>query len=412
MTSGDRIGVAAVCAASAGWQAGARSSWIPPQGIAADDNWTMEKVTDSKSRAYRFSVAPMMDWTDTHCRCFHRLMSNRALLYTEMVSASAIVRGETDRLLAHDPMEHPLALQVGGSDPRELSDAVRLCAGRGFSEINLNAGCPSDKVQEGSFGAVLMKDPARTAECLTAMREAAGDTEITLKCRIGVDGQDPEKCLPEFIDAVCGSGIVRIIIHARKAWLKGLSPKQNRTIPPLNHRLVIRMKEEFPHLKICINGGINSLDEAEFFLSQGLDGVMTGRSAYRSPAQLLMDADRRLFGDQRKPLSRRQVMLRMMAHLRRHQESGGRITAATRHMLGLYSGLPGARVWRRDLSNPALNSPQGLRLLEQALSRIEGAEVGWGSGESQQGPAAAEQAGSPASRPGTTAAAAADLEAA
>ncbi len=331
-----------------------------------------KEIKSKKINMPLLSVAPMMDWTDRHCRYFHRLMSGRPLLYTEMVAASAIIRGETDRLLEHDPFEHPLALQVGGSEPRELSDAVRLCAGRGFSEINLNAGCPSDKVRKGCFGAVLMKDPRRTSECLSAMREAADDIEITLKCRIGVDGQDPQRSLPEFLRAVSGSGIGRVAIHARKAWLRGLSPKQNRNVPPLDYRLVIRMKKEFPHLKICVNGGINSLDEVEYFLDQGLDGVMIGRAAYRNPAQLLLDADRRIFAAGGESPSRRKVLTGMMAYLRRHQESGGRISAVTRHMLGFYSGLPGARIWRRYLSNPALNSPHGLELVRQAVSRIEG----------------------------------------
>ncbi len=315
--------------------------------------------------SYRFAVAPMMDWTDRHCRYLHRLMTRRALLYTEMISAPALLHGDADRLLAHDPAEHPVALQIGGSDPAQLFAAARLGAKRGFAEINLNSGCPSDKVQGGCFGAVLMKDAQRTADCLRAMVEGAGGTEVTLKCRIGVDGQAPEKTMPRFIEAASGSGIGRIVIHARKAWLSGLSPKQNREVPPLNHSLVVRMKRDFPHLKICINGGIASLDDASALLENGLDGVMVGRAAYRSPATMLLDVDRRIFGAA-DSASRIEILPHMLAYIRRHREEGGKTTSVTRHMLGLFSGCPGARRWRQTLSHPSLNTDQGLRIMERA----------------------------------------------
>ena len=319
--------------------------------------------------AYRFSVAPMMDWTDRHCRYFHRLMTRRALLYTEMISAPALLHGDADRLLAHDPAEHPVALQLGGSDPSELSAAARLGAKWGFAEINLNVGCPSDKVQGGCFGAVLMKDPQRTADCLRAMVEGAGETEVTLKCRIGVDEQEPEKTLPGFIEVTSGTGVGRIAIHARKAWLSGLSPKQNREIPPLDYGLVVRMKRNFPHLKICINGGITSLEDALALLEDGLDGVMVGRAAYRSPADMLSDVDRRIFGEDH-TVSRAEVVSHMLAYIRQHRGEGGKTTAITRHMLGMFSGCPGARRWRRTLSDPALNAGQGLQIIEQACRAI------------------------------------------
>lgn len=332
------------------------------------------EMNGKKLPAFRFSVAPMMDWTDRHCRYFHRLMTKDSLLYTEMIAASAIVYGETDKILDHNQFEYPLALQVGGSDPDILGNAVAKCVGRGFCEINLNSGCPSNKVQEGSFGAILMKDPQRISECLIAMKEVSREIEITLKCRIGVDDQDPTITLPLFLESVIQSGVKRVAIHSRKAWLQGLSPKQNRSTPPLNHSLVLKMKKEFPELKICINGGIESLNQAEQFLAQGIDGVMIGRSAYRNPAQLLMEVDRRFFGDHADSRSVEHVLISMMKYINRHVENGGKVTAVTRHMMGLYAGRQGAKIWRRELSNPALNSSIGLELLKQAIGKVEGEE--------------------------------------
>ncbi|MCY4007854.1 MAG: tRNA dihydrouridine(20/20a) synthase DusA [Rhodobacteraceae bacterium] len=319
----------------------------------------------------RLSVAPMMDWTDRHCRYFHRQLTRQTLLYTEMVTTSAIRHGDVDRLLAFDPCERPLALQIGGVEPQELFDAVQRCTGRGFDEINLNAGCPSDKVQAGGFGAVLMKDPVRAAACLRAMQDAAEGIEITLKCRIGVDDQNPEICLPEFLSAVADSGVNRITIHARKAWLRGLSPKQNRDIPPLDYPLVLRMKDQFPQLKICINGGIECLTQAERYLAAGLDGVMIGRAAYRTPARLLAPVDQRIFGQSGKKMKPNQVAAAMVPYLRQQHRSGVKVTAVTRHMLGLFAGQSGARTWRQMLSNPALNGPEGIEFYWQAVRMME-----------------------------------------
>ncbi|MCY3877784.1 MAG: tRNA dihydrouridine(20/20a) synthase DusA [Rhodobacteraceae bacterium] len=321
---------------------------------------------------YRFSVAPMMDWTDRHCRFFHRRMSRRALLYTEMISARALVHGDCDNLLLHHPEEHPLALQLGGSDPGELALAAVKAEAKGYREINLNVGCPSDRVQGGCFGAILMKSPDRTAECLRAMTGVVSEAEITVKCRLGVDEQEPERTLPEFVEAISRAGVRRLIIHARMAYLDGLNPKQNRTVPPLNYDLVFRIKRAFPELTICINGGIGSLAEAERMRASGMDGVMIGRAAYRSPADLLMRVDRDVFGIPGGTTLNR-VLMEMQSYILAHVEAGGRITAVTRHMLGLFTGRPGARHWRRMLSDPALNTSHGPGILEVAFSMAGGA---------------------------------------
>ena len=300
--------------------------------------------------SFRFSVAPMMEWTDRHCRYFHRLMSRRSLLYTEMVSAAALVRGNAVWNLDHHPREHPVALQLGGSDPDELHDAVRMGIEAGFDEINLNAGCPSDRVREGCFGAVLMCRPDVVRRCLDSMIRASGNVEVTVKCRIGVDDQNPEEALPRFLEAVAQAGVRRVAIHARKAWLKGLSPKQNRNIPPLDHDLVVAMKTRFPEMRICVNGGINDLDAVESFLDIGIDGVMLGRAAYRTPCATLLGVDRRIFGMER-IVGRREVALEMLTYIEHEAGQGTRINQITRHMLGLYSGCRGARAWRQALSD-------------------------------------------------------------
>ncbi|MEM6306889.1 MAG: tRNA dihydrouridine(20/20a) synthase DusA, partial [Pseudomonadota bacterium] len=235
------------------------------------------------------SVAPMMAWTDRHCRMFHRHMSRHVLLYTEMVTAAALVHGDAVHLLDHSPAEHPVAVQLGGSDPALLAQATALAHAAGFQEVNLNVGCPSDRVQSGAFGAILMTRPDTVRDCLRAMQEASG-AEVTVKCRIGVDDQQPEQVLPAFLDMVAQTGVTRVIIHARKAWLQGLSPKENRDIPPLDYPLVHQMKQAFPGLHLSINGGITSLDQAQHHLD-GLDGAMIGRAAYHSPAQILLQAD-------------------------------------------------------------------------------------------------------------------------
>ncbi|WP_120501976.1 tRNA dihydrouridine(20/20a) synthase DusA [Roseovarius sp. EL26] len=320
-------------------------------------------------RSARLSIAPMMDWTDRHCRVLHRHLSGHALLYTEMVTAPALVRGGALHLLDHSPDEHPVALQLGGSDPRELAQAARLGQDAGYDEINLNVGCPSDRVQSGTFGAVLMKNPGLVAECCAAMRQAV-DVDVTVKCRIGVDDQNPEDVLPEFLARIIAVGIERVSIHARKAWLQGLSPKENRDIPPLDYDLVMRMKGLFPSLHISINGGITSLDQAEEFLERGLDGVMVGRTAYHQPADLLCTADRRVFGATVADTTAETAVHKMLPYIEAHMVSGGRLHQITRHMLGLFSGRPGARNWRRILSEGAHKSDAGPELVERALTAI------------------------------------------
>ncbi|MEM8655980.1 MAG: tRNA dihydrouridine(20/20a) synthase DusA [Pseudomonadota bacterium] len=320
------------------------------------------------NQSARLSVAPMMDWTDRHCRYLHRQLSGHALLYTEMVTAPALVRGGALHLLDHDPAEHPVALQLGGSDSKELAQAATLGAQVGYDEINLNCGCPSDRVQSGTFGAVLMRDPATVAACVSAMRDAI-DVPVTVKCRIGVDEQNPEEVLPEFLARIVAAGCERVIIHARKAWLKGLSPKENRDIPPLDYDLVQRMKGLFPNLHISINGGVASLEEAEALLDSGLDGVMIGRAAYHQPADILAQADRRIYGAGQDTSADAAVQA-MLPYIERHLTQGGRLHQVTRHMLGLFAGRPGARGWRRTLSEGATRDGAGPELVEAALRHV------------------------------------------
>ena len=325
---------------------------------------------------HRLSVAPMMDWTDRHCRHFHRLMTRRAMLYTEMVTAPAVLHGPRERLLGYAAAEHPIALQLGGSDPAELADAVRHAAPYGYDEINLNVGCPSDRVQSGCFGAVLMERPALVAACVSAMQEVSA-VPVTVKCRIGVDDQDPAQVLPDFIETVSRAGVTHFIIHARKAWLQGLSPKENRDIPPLDYPLVLAMKAAFPHLTICINGGITSLTQAKTYLDQGLDGVMLGRAAYHDPASVLIGADA-LWGegaDGNGPadLDAFGAVDAMRPYIAAHLAGGGRLHQITRHMLGAFMHRPGARGWRRVLSEHANKPGAGLGVLDLALAEVMGA---------------------------------------
>lgn len=321
------------------------------------------------TRAARLSVAPMMDWTDRHCRYLHRQLSGQALLYTEMVTAPALVRGGASHLLDHHPDEHPVALQLGGSDPAELAEAARIGAEAGYAEINLNCGCPSDRVQSGAFGAVLMKDPALVARAVSQMIQAV-DIPVTVKCRIGVDDQNPEEILPEFLSRIVAAGCTRMTIHARKAWLQGLSPKENRDIPPLDYDLVQRMKGLFPNLHLSINGGIASLDHAIELLDSGLDGVMIGRAAYHQPADILCSADRRIFGTGTDSTAEGAVRA-MLPYIEAHLEAGGRLNQITRHMLGLFAGRPGARGWRRRLSQEAHQKGAGAALVASCLADVE-----------------------------------------
>ena len=310
----------------------------------------------------------MMDWTDRHCRYLHRLMSRQVLLYTEMVAAPALVRGNARHLLRFDAAEHPVALQLGGSDPAELAQAARMAAEQGYDEVNLNIGCPSDRVQSGCFGAVLMRQPALVAECVAAMI-AACDAEVTVKCRIGVDDQDADQELPAFLETMRGAGVRRIIIHARKAWLQGLSPKDNREVPPLDYDLVHAMKRAFPDLHLSINGGIGSLAQAKAHLEAGMDGVMIGRAAYHTPAGILLGADEEIFGVPGRRTAE-EVVAAMRPYIARHLAEGGRLQSVTRHMLGLFTGRPGARGWRRVLSEGAHRDGAGLEVVDAALARI------------------------------------------
>ncbi|VAV99358.1 tRNA-dihydrouridine(20/20a) synthase [hydrothermal vent metagenome] len=324
-----------------------------------------------KNNGKSLSVAPMMDWTDRHCRALHRLLSRRALLYTEMITAPALVRGQALHLLDFSPAEHPVALQLGGSDPVELAKAAKMGAEAGYDEINLNVGCPSDRVQSGTFGAVLMHDPGLVAECCAAMI-AAAPVEVTVKCRIGVDDQEPEEVLPEFLARVSAAGVGRFIIHARKAWLKGLSPKENRDVPPLDYDLVQRMKGQFPTLHLTINGGVETLDQAKAFLDAGLDGVMFGRAAYHRPADILCAADRLIYGCDAPDTTAEDAARLMLPYIEAHLAGGGRLHQITRHMLGLFAGRPGARAWRRTLSEGAVKDGAGAELVEAALTHVTG----------------------------------------
>ncbi len=314
----------------------------------------------------RFSVAPMMEWTDRHDRFFLRLISKNALLYTEMVTAPAVIHGHRDYLLGFDDSEHPVAVQLGGSDPKELAEAARIAEAYGYDEINLNVGCPSDRVQSGRFGACLMKEPDLVADCVAAM--AAVSVPVTVKCRIGVDEQDPREALPALIDKVSAAGCRTIIIHARKAWLEGLSPKENRTIPPLDYELVYEMKRTYPDLEICINGGITSLDETETHLAH-VDGVMMGRMAYERP-YVLAEVDRRLYGSTRPVRTRHEVIEAFLPYMENQLERGVTLHAMTRHILGLFQGMPGARAWRRHISENAYKKGAGLSVVTEALSKI------------------------------------------
>lgn len=335
--------------------------------MAMPENTELSKPWELHTAA-RLSVAPMMDWTDRHCRYLHRLMSKQTLLYTEMVTSPALVRGGALHLLEHHPSEHPVALQLGGSDPVELAKAAQIGAAQGYDEINLNCGCPSDRVQSGSFGAVLMENADLVAACCNAMIETQG-AEITVKCRIGVDDQDPSEILPRFIETVAQSGVKRFSIHARKAWLQGLSPKENRDIPPLDYDIALRIKRDFPDLHISVNGGVNSLDEAEAHLAAGFDGVMIGRAAYHTPSDILLDADRRIFGGAQGP-SAHDIVHQMLPYIEDHLSAGGKLAQVTRHMLGLFQGRPGARMWRRILSENAHKPDAGPETVLRALAPV------------------------------------------
>ena len=317
--------------------------------------------------SHRFCVAPMMDWTDRHCRAFHRTLTRRARLYTEMVTADAVIHGDRERLIGFDPVEHPVALQLGGNNPAKLAEAARLGAERGYNEINLNVGCPSDRVGDGGFGACLMREPARVAACMAAMGEAV-DTPVTLKCRIGVDEQDPEEALFTLVDACAAAGVRTVVVHARKAWLQGLSPKENREVPPLDYALVYRLKRERPELTVAINGGVADLASAQAHFDAGVDGVMLGRAAYHDPG-LLGAVDARLFGDGEE-VDPFKAVEAYRPYVAARLAEGVRLAAMTRHMLGLFAGRPGARRWRRDLTEGGVRPGAGLEVLDRALDAV------------------------------------------
>ena len=316
-----------------------------------------------------YSVAPMMDWTDRHCRYLHRLISKNVLLYTEMVTAPALIHGDADRLLEFNQSEHPIALQIGGSHPNQLAQATRLGCEAGYDEININIGCPSDRVQSGRFGACLMKEPELVSECVTAMKEASTGAEITVKCRIGVDDQEPKRILPDFIDKVSQNGVSSFTIHARKAWLSGLSPKQNRDVPPLDYELVHEIKKERPELEIILNGGLQTFNQAVHEINKGLDGAMIGRTAYHNPMEILANADS-LFETNTNKKSVNKIIDEMLPYIQNHLDSGGRLNQITRHMLGLFSGQSGAKIWKRTLSDEAHKKDAGVEVVQNALRNV------------------------------------------
>jgi len=320
----------------------------------------------------RFTVAPMMDWTDRHERFFLRLLSRRAFLYTEMVTSGAILHGDRERLLGFSAEEHPVAVQLGGSSPAELAEAARIAEDFGYDEVNLNCGCPSDRVQSGRFGACLMAEPNLVAECVSAMR-AAVTVPVTVKCRLGIDDQDLDQTLPTFIDTVAAAGCQTFIVHARKAWLEGLSPKENRDVPPLDYPLVYRIKRERPELEILINGGIKTLEDAALHLEK-VDGVMLGRAAYQDP-YVLAEVDQRLFGDDAPVPSRMDIGLRFADYVAAEVERGTPLYSMIRHILGLFQGVRGARAFRRHISEHGPRPGAGAEVLRDALSLVEPAHL-------------------------------------
>lgn len=315
----------------------------------------------------RFSVAPMLDWTDRHCRYFHRLLSQQTLLYTEMVTTGAIIHGKGD-FLAYNQEEHPVALQLGGSNPQDLAHCAKLAQERGYDEVNLNVGCPSDRVQNGRFGACLMAEPELVAECVAEMK-AVVDIPVTVKTRIGIDEQDSYEFLTQFVSTVAEKGgCEQFTIHARKAWLSGLSPKQNREIPPLDYPRAYQIKKDFPELVIAVNGGITTLEQAKLHL-QHLDGVMVGREAYQNP-YILAEVDQQLFGSDAPVKKRRQVVEEMYPYIEQQLSQGAYLGHITRHMLGLFQNMPGARQWRRYISENAHKPGSGIEVVQAALAKI------------------------------------------
>lgn len=321
----------------------------------------------SPLEGWRFSVAPMMDWTDRHCRAFHRVLSRRARLYTEMATTGAVLHGPRERLLGFSPAEHPVAVQLGGSAPADLAEAARIAEGYGYDEVNLNVGCPSDRVRNGRFGACLMREPALVGDCVAAMK-AAVSVPVTVKCRIGVDDQDPEGALDALAEAVVAAGVDGLIVHARKAWLQGLSPKENRDVPPLDYARVVRLKAARPGLPIAVNGGVQTVTEAAGHLRR-LDGVMMGRVAYTDPATLLA-VDPGLFGEAAPVADAFAAVEAYAPYIADALARGERLHAITRHMLGVFNGRPGARAFRRHLSTAGMAADAGLATLRAAVAMV------------------------------------------
>ncbi|NNM72007.1 tRNA dihydrouridine(20/20a) synthase DusA [Enterovirga aerilata] len=316
---------------------------------------------------FRFSVAPMMDWTDRHCRAFHRVLTRRARLYTEMVTTGAVLHGPRERLLGFSVAERPVAVQLGGSDPRELAEAARIAEGFGYDEVNLNVGCPSDRVQDGRFGACLMREPALVGECVAAMKAAVA-VPVTVKCRLGVDDQDTGPALDEMARAVFGAGADALVVHARKAWLQGLSPKENRDIPPLDYPRVYELKRAWPEKPVAINGGIRTVGEARAHLDH-VDGAMLGRAAYQDPA-ILLEVDRELFGEEPPAADPFEAVALYEPYVAARLAEGLRLHAMTRHMLGLFNGRPGARAYRRHLATAGTRPDADLATLRAAVALV------------------------------------------
>ena len=325
-------------------------------------------MTSNQDDLWRFSIAPMMDWTDRHCRFFHRLLTRRALIYTEMVTTGAVLHGDRARLIGFDPFEQPVAIQLGGSDPGALAACARMAEDFGYAEVNLNVGCPSDRVQEGRFGACLMQEPRLVGDCVAAMK-AAVRVPVTVKCRLGVDEQDPELALETMTAEVTAAGADALIVHARKAWLKGLSPKENREVPPLDYGRVHRLKRAHPGVTIVINGGIPSVEAAREQLDH-VDGVMMGRAAYQEPWRLLA-VDPLLFGVPAPVDSARAAAEALVPYIEREVARGTRVYAIVRHVLGLFQGVPGARAFRRHLATEATKASADARVFEQALALVQ-----------------------------------------
>ena len=316
---------------------------------------------------HRFCIAPMMEWTDRHCRFFHRLLTRRALIYTEMITTGAVLRGDRARLMAFDPAEHPVALQLGGSEPQRLAECAGIAADMGYDEVNLNVGCPSDRVQEGRFGACLMAEPALVGDCVAAMKGRV-KVPVTVKCRIGIDDQDPEEALDALTRAVRAAGVDALVVHARKAWLDGLSPRENRDIPPLDYERVYRLKAAHPGLAVVLNGGIAGLDQAAAHLGR-VDGVMMGRAAYQEPWRLLA-VDPVLFGEPVRCATPKAAAEALIPYIERELARGARLHAITRHVLGLFRGVPGARAFRRHLATEGVKPGAGVATFRAALDLV------------------------------------------